>query len=146
VSAEAELRVVAAAARAGVDPGALARQAGGAARLISAPASRLDALGVVPGLAGELAAARRADIGEYVAELAAKGVVCVARSDTAYPAPLLELPDPPLAIFAAGAAAGPPPAIPGRALAIVGARRAGAPALALAAGSRPSRRDRACAS
>jgi DNA processing protein len=58
--------------------------------------------------------------------------VCVARSDPAYPAPLLELADPPLAVFAAGAAAGPPPAIPGRALAIVGARRAGAPALALA--------------
>jgi len=132
VSAEAELRVVAAAARAGVDPGALARRAGGAARLLSAPASRLDALGVVPGLAGELAAARRADIAEYVAGLAASGIVCVARSDPAYPAPLLELADPPLAVLAAGAGAGPPPAIPGRALAIVGARRAGAPALALA--------------
>ncbi|HET7171009.1 MAG TPA: DNA-processing protein DprA [Gaiellales bacterium] len=132
MSVEAELRVVAAAARAGVDAGALARRAGGPARLLSATASRLDALGVVPGFAGELAAARRVDAGEYVAELEARGIVCVARSDPAYPAPLLELADPPLAVFAAGAGAGPPPAIPGRALAIVGARRAGAPALALA--------------
>jgi DNA processing protein len=132
VSIEAELRVVSAGARAGVDPGALARRAGGPVRLLSATASRLDALGVVPGLAGELAAARRADIGEWVAQLAARGVVCIARSDPAYPAPLLELADPPLAVFASGAGAGPPPAVPGRALAIVGARRAGAPALALA--------------
>jgi DNA processing protein len=132
MSAEAELRVVAAAARAGVDAGALARRAGGAARLLSASASRLDALGVMPGLAGELAAARRLDLAGFIDNLQGRGIVCVARSDPAYPAPLQELHDPPLALFAAGAGAGPPPAVPGRALGIVGARRAGAPALALA--------------
>ena len=87
---------------------------------------------MVPGLARELAAARGCDVGEYAAELAERGIVCVARSDPAYPAPLRELADPPLAVFAMGAGAGPPPVVPGRALAIVGARRAGAPALALA--------------
>ena len=132
MSAEAELRVVAAAARAGVDAGALARRAGGAARLLTASASRLDALGVMPGLAGELVAARKMDLAEFAREMAARGIVCVARSDPAYPAPLRELADPPLAVFAAGAGAGPPPRVPGRALAIVGARRAGAPALTLA--------------
>ncbi|HSD01416.1 MAG TPA: DNA-processing protein DprA [Gaiellales bacterium] len=132
MSAEAELRVVAAAARAGVDAGALVRRARGAARLLQASASRLDALGVMPGLAGELVAARRLDLAEFVAELAGRGIVCLARSDPGYPAPLRELADPPLAVFAAGARAGPPPVVPGRALAIVGARRAGAPALALA--------------
>ena len=132
MSAESELRVIAAAARAGVDAGALARRAGGADRLLRASAKRLDALGVVPGLARELAAARGCDVGEYAAELAERGIVCVARSDPAYPAPLRELADPPLAVFAMGAGAGPPPVVPGRALAIVGARRAGAPALALA--------------
>jgi DNA processing protein len=132
MSAEAELRVVAAAARAGVDAGALVRRAGGAARLLTASTARLDALGVLPGLAGELVAARRLDLAEFLGDMAARGIVCVARSDAAYPAPLRELADPPLAVFAAGAAAGPPPALPGRALAIVGARRAGAPSLALA--------------
>ncbi len=132
MSAESELRVIAAAARAGIDAGALVRRAGGADRLLRASAKRLDALGVVPGLARELAAARAADVAEYTAELAGRGIVCVARSDPAYPAPLRELADPPLAVFAMGAGAGPPPVVPGRALAIVGARRAGAPALALA--------------
>jgi DNA processing protein len=132
MSVEAELRVLAAAARAGVDAGALVRRAGGAERLLRATASRLDALGVMPELAGELAAARRTDAAGFVAELAVRGVVCVARSDPAYPAPLRELADPPLAVFAMGAGAGPPLALPGRALAIVGARRASAPALALA--------------
>src|SRR5204862_1768536 len=83
-------------------------------------------------LAGELVAARKLDLAEFVGDMAARGIVCVARSDPAYPAPLRELADPPLAIYAAGAGAGPPPVVPGRALAIVGARRAGAPALALA--------------
>lgn len=132
MSVEAELRVVAAAARTGVDAGALVRRAGGAARLLSASAARLDALGALPGLAAELKAARRLDVVEFTGELAAGGIICVARSDPAYPAPLRALHDPPLAVFASGAAAGPPPQIPGKALAIVGARRAGAPALALA--------------
>jgi DNA processing protein len=132
MSAEAELRVVAAAARAGVDAGALVRRAGGAARLLSVPAARLESLGALPGLAAELKAARRLDTAEFIGELAARGIICVARSDPAYPAPLRELHDPPLAIFACGAGAGPPPVIPGRAVAIVGARRAGAASLALA--------------
>jgi DNA processing protein len=132
MSAEAELRVVAAAARAGVDAGALVRRAGGAARLLSVPAARLESLGALPGLAAELKAARRLDTAEFIGELAARGIVCIARSDPAYPAPLRELHDPPLAIFACGAGAGPPPVIPGRVVAIVGARRAGAASLALA--------------
>ena len=132
MSAEAELRVVAAAARAGVDAGALVRRVGGAHHLLHASAKRLDALGVVPGLARELAAARREDVAAYAAELAARGIVCIARSEPGYPPPLCELADPPLAVFAMGAGAGPPPVVPGRCLAIVGARRAGAPALALA--------------
>jgi DNA processing protein len=132
VSAEAELRVVAAAARAGVDAGALVRRVGGAHHLLHASAKRLDALDVVPGLARELAAARREDVAAYAAELAARGIVCIARSEPGYPPPLCELADPPLAVFAMGAGAGPPPVVPGRCLAIVGARRAGAPALALA--------------
>jgi len=131
-SAEAELRVVAAAARAGIDAGALVRRVGGAHQLLHASAKRLDALGVAPGLAHELAAARREDVAAYTADLAARGIVCIARSDPGYPAPLRELHDPPLAVFAVGAGAGPPLALPGRALGIVGARRAGAPALALA--------------
>lgn len=130
--AEAELRVVAAAARAGVDAGALVRRVGGAHQLLHTSAKRLDALGVAPGLAHELAAARREDVVAYTADLAARGIVCTARSDPEYPAPLRELHDPPLAVFAMGAGAGPPLALPGRALGIVGARRAGAPALALA--------------
>ena len=131
-SAEAELRVVAAAARAGIDAGALVRRVGGAHQLLHASAKRLDALGVAPGLAHELAAARREDIAAYTADLAARGILCIARSDPGYPSPLRELHDPPLAVFAMGTGAGPPLALPGRALGIVGARRAGAPALALA--------------
>lgn len=96
MSAESELRVIAAAARAGVDAGALARRAGGADRLLRASAKRLDALGVVPGLARELAAARGCDVGEYAAELAERGIVCVARSDPAYPLPCASWPIRPL--------------------------------------------------
>ena len=132
MTTEADLRVVAAAARAGVDAGALVRRAGGADRLLHASAKRLDALGVMPGLAGELAAARRDDVAAFVEELKGRGIVCIARSDPGYPAPLRELADPPLAVFAMGAGAGPPLALPGRGLGIVGARRGGAPALALA--------------
>jgi DNA processing protein len=124
--------VVAAAARAGVDAGALARRAGGPDRLLHASAKRLDALGVAPVLAHELAAARREDVAAYTADLAARGIFCIARSDPGFPAPLRELADPPLVVFAAGAGACARPAVSGRAIAIVGARRAGAPALALA--------------
>ena len=88
MSVDAELRVVAAAARAGVDAGALARRAGGAARLLGASASRLDSLGVMPGLAGELVAARKLDLAEFAGDMAARGIVCIARSDPSYPAPL----------------------------------------------------------
>ena len=82
-------------------------------QLLHASAKRLDALGVAPGLAHELAAARRDDVAAFTADLAARGIVCIARSDPGYPAPLRELHDPPLAVFAMGAGAGPPLALPG---------------------------------
>ena len=46
MSAEAALRVVIAGARAGVEPGAIARRAGGPERLLAAAPAALDRLGV----------------------------------------------------------------------------------------------------
>ena len=88
---------------------------------------------MVPGLARELAAARAADVAEYTAELAARGIVCVARSDPAYPAPVARAGrSAPRRLRDGRRRPGRRRSFPGRALAIVGARRAGAPALALA--------------
>jgi DNA processing protein len=130
MSAEDELRVVIAAAAAGVDAGAAARRAGGAGALLRAAPRRLSALGIGGGLVDELRLARHADPAAYVAALAARGIRCVTRSDPAYPARVAELHDPPLALFLAGAG----PADGGTpALAVVGARRAGDGSLALAA-------------
>jgi DNA processing protein len=123
VSAEAALRVVIAGARAGIEPGAIARRAGGPERLLAAAPAMLDRLGVPESLARELRRARRTDPAAYRAELADAGTVCATAEEPAYPAALRDLRDPPLAVFMRGAlsAAQPPP--PGRAVAIVGARR-----------------------
>ena len=138
MSAESELRVIAAAARVGVDAGALARRAGGADRLLRASARRLDALGVVPGLARELAAARTSDVAEYTRELASAGSCALRAPTRRIPLPCASWPIRPSR--SSRWAPGPePPAVPGRALAIVGARRAGSPSPALARRARPSR-------
>ena len=131
MSVEDELRVVIAAAGAGVDAGAAARRAGGAGALLRAAPRRLAALGIAGGLVDELRLARHADPAAYVAGLEARGIRCITRSDPAYPARVAELHDPPLALFLTGTAAAAEDGTP--ALAVVGARRAGEGSLALAA-------------
>jgi DNA processing protein len=123
VSAEAALRVVIAGARAGVEAGALARRAGGAADLLHASPARLDRLGVTGSVRAELRRARGADVRAFRDELAASGTVCVTEHDPAYPPPLRDLADPPLAVFLRGALAAAPIPEAMRAVAIVGARR-----------------------
>jgi DNA processing protein len=123
VSAEAALRVVIAGARTGVEPGAIARRAGGPERLLAASPAVLDRLGVPDSLARELRRARRADVQAFRAELAATGTVCATVDEPAYPAALRDLHDPPIAVFLRGALAGAPLPAPGVAVAIVGARR-----------------------
>ena len=132
MSADAVMRVVIAAARAGIEPSALARRAGGAEALLAATPKRLDRLGVPESLRGELRQARTADVGTFRQELASSGTTCLTGFDSAYPAGLHDLHDPPLAIFVRGALA--PDALPaGRAaVAIVGARRSSDAGLRLA--------------
>jgi DNA processing protein len=129
MSSDAVMRVVIAAARAGVEPSALTRRAGGPEALLRASATRLDRLGVPATLRDELRRARTADIEAYRAELAGTGTSCVTMFDHAYPADLRDLHDPPLAVFLRGALALPPeePAV-----AIVGARRSSDTGLRLA--------------
>jgi DNA processing protein len=129
VSADAVMRVVIAAARAGIEPSALARRAGGPGALLAATPRRLERLGVPESLAGELRRARTADVEAFRAELASTGTSCVTVFDPEYPAGLHDLHDPPLAVFLRGAVA--PPA-GGRSVAIVGARRSSDPGLRLA--------------
>jgi DNA processing protein len=123
MSAEAIVRVVIAAARAGVEPAAVVRRAGGAAALLAAGSKRLDALGVPATLQGELRRARDADVGEYRRGLADSGTLCVTVAEPAYPAGLRHLPDPPLAVFLRGYLAQFPAQADRPAVAIVGARR-----------------------
>jgi DNA processing protein len=123
VSAEAALRVVIAGARAGIEPGGIARRAGGPEKLLTAPAGRLERLGLPDSFAQELRRARRADVAAFRAELAESGTVCATLADAAYPAALRELHDPPLAVFRRGALAETPLPAPASAVAIVGARR-----------------------
>jgi DNA processing protein len=123
VSAEAALRVVIAGARCGVEPGAIARRAGGPDRLLAAAPAALDRLGVPDSFARELRRARRADVAGFRSELAESGTVCATIDDSGYPAALRELHDPPLAVFVRGALSDAPPPPPGGAVAIVGARR-----------------------
>jgi DNA processing protein len=123
VSAEAALRVVIAGARTGVEPGAIARRAGGPERLLAAAPAALDRLGVPDSFAREIRRARRADVAAFRAELAETGTVCATLADPGYPAALHELHDPPLAVFLRGALAGASLPTPGGAVAIVGARR-----------------------
>ncbi len=123
MSAEAALRVVIAGAQTGIEPGAIARRAGGPERLLAAAPAALDRLGVPESLARELRRARRADVAAYRAELAATGTVCATVDELAYPAALRDLHDPPLAVFLRGALVDAPLPAPGGAVAIVGARR-----------------------
>jgi DNA processing protein len=123
MSPETIIRVVIAAARAGVEPGGIVRRAGGPAALLGAGAKRLDALGVPATLRSELRRARDADVGEYRGELAGSGTVVVTVVEPAYPAGLRDLPDPPLAVFMRGHLAQLPPQGDRSAVAIVGARR-----------------------
>ena len=123
MSAEAALRVVIAGARAGIEPGAIARRAGGPERLLATAPAVLDRLGVPESLARELRRARRAEVGAYRAELAESGTVCATVEELAYPSALRDLHDPPLAVFLSGALAAAQLPAPGRAVAIVGARR-----------------------
>ncbi len=122
MTAEAILRVVIAGARAGVEPGATARRAGGPEALLHASTRSLDRLGVPAGFQTELRQARSADVAAYLQELAESGTACATVAHPAYPAALRDLADPPLAVFLRGAAAVPPPSERG-AVAIVGARR-----------------------
>jgi DNA processing protein len=123
VSAEAALRVVIAGARAGIEPGATARRAGGPDRLLAATAATLERLGVSATFARELRHARRADVGAFRAELAETRTVCTTFGELAYPEALRDLHDPPIAVFLRGVLAGAPLPGPGVAVAIVGARR-----------------------
>jgi DNA processing protein len=122
VTADAVLRVVIAGARAGVEPSATARRAGGPGALLAATPARLVRLGVPDTFQTELRRARTADVDAYRRELADSGMICATVADPAYPPALRDLHDPPLAVFLRGAAALPPPA-DRRAVAIVGARR-----------------------
>jgi DNA processing protein len=131
MTADPILRVVIAGARAGVEPGATARRAGGPEALLQASARRLDRLGVPAGFQVELRHARTTDVAAYLAELAESGTACATVADPTYPAALRDLADPPLAVFLHGAAAVPPPSDRG-AVAIVGARRPTDPGLRLA--------------
>ncbi|HEY8860349.1 MAG TPA: DNA-processing protein DprA [Gaiellales bacterium] len=129
MSAEAVMRVVIAAARAGVEPSALSRRAGGPEALLRASARRLDRLGAPERLRDELRRARTADIDAYRLELAGSGTSCVTVFDQGYPAGLHDLHDPPLAVFLRGAL---PLAADRPAVAIVGARRSSDTGLRLA--------------
>ena len=122
MSAEAALRIVMAGARAGIEPGGIARRAGGPEKLLAASPERLERLGVPDSFAQELRRARRADVAAFRAELAESGTICATLSDAAYPPALHELHDPPLAVFLRGAPADTPLPAPGAAVAIVGAR------------------------
>jgi DNA processing protein len=122
VTADAILRVVIAGARAGIEPGATARRAGGPEALLHAAPRRLDRLGVPAGFQTELRRARSADVAAYRQELAESGTTCATAVDPTYPAALQDLADPPLAVFLRGAAAVPLPSERGT-VAIVGARR-----------------------
>jgi DNA processing protein len=132
LSAEAVMLVVIAAARAGVEPSALTRRAGGPKALLAATAKRLDRLGVPETLRAELRRVRVADIEAYRVELAGSGTSCVTVFDAPYPAGLRDLHDPPLAVFLRGGLA--PIALPADrpAVAIVGARRSSDAGLRLA--------------
>lgn len=123
MSAEAALRVVIAGARTGIEPGAIARRAGGPEKLLAATAAALERLRLPDSFARELRRARRADVEAFLSELAETGTVCATVDDPGYPAALRDLHDPPLAVFLRGAlaeAAMPPPR---GVVAIVGARR-----------------------
>jgi DNA processing protein len=132
VSADPIVRVVIAAARAGVEPAGTVRRAGGPAALLAASPRRLDALGVPATFQAELCDARDADVGEYRRELADSATVCVTVAEPAFPAGLRDLPDPPLAVFLRGALATLPPQGDRMAVAIVGARRPTDPGLRIA--------------
>jgi len=123
MSAEAALRVVIAGARAAIEPGGIARRAGGPEKLLAASPERLERLGLPESFARELRRARRADVAAFRAELAESGTVCVTLADAAYPAALRELHDPPLAVFLRGALREAPLPAPAAVVAIVGARR-----------------------
>ena len=123
MSADAILRIVMAAGRAGVEPGGIVRRAGGPAALLSAGRKRLNGLGVPATFQVELGRARDADPGEFRRELADSETVCVTAAEPAYPAGLRDLSDPPLAVFVRGRLAPLPPQGDRSAVAIVGARR-----------------------
>jgi DNA processing protein len=130
MSADAVVRVVIAAARAGIEPSALTRRAGGAEALLAARPKRLDRLGVPETMRDELRRARTADTDAFRAGLAASGTICLTGFDPAYPPGLHDLHDPPLAVFLRGARAR--RLLDGPAVAIVGARRASDSGLRLA--------------
>jgi DNA processing protein len=122
MTADAVMRVVIAGARAGIEPTATTRRAGGPEALLAATPRRLDQLGVPATFQAELRDARSADIEAYRRELGESGTVCATVSEPTYPAALRDLHDPPLAVFLRGAATVPPPS-DRAAVAIVGARR-----------------------
>jgi DNA processing protein len=123
MSADAIIRVVIAGARAGVEPSAAARRAGGPEALLAAPPRRLDRLGVPATFQAELRRARSADVEAFRCELQGSGTTCVTVFDAGYPAGLRDLSDPPPAVFLRGVLADAPPPGDRAAVAIVGARR-----------------------
>ncbi len=132
MSADAVMRVVIAAARAGIEPSALARRAGGPEALLAATPRRLDRLGVPASLRDELRRARSADVDAFRSELASSETACLTVFDPAYPAGLHDLHDPPLAIFVRGVLSTEPFPAGREAVAIVGARRSSDAGLRLA--------------
>ena len=117
---EAGLRIAVAGAESGVETAPLGRRAGGWRRLLALDRRGLGRLGAPPAFVEALLRACRMDVGRYRGGLAARGIHCAGFDELGYPPALLELADPPAAVYMIGAtdllfaAAG---------LAIVGSRR-----------------------
>lgn len=120
MSGGAGLRIALAGAQAGVEPAWLASKTGGATALVRMSPRALGRIGVPADFASALARARATDIVAYRSELAERGIRCAGIDDSEYPGELLDLADPPVAVFWRGSkelAAG------ARRVAIVGSRQ-----------------------
>ncbi|HUZ83504.1 MAG TPA: DNA-processing protein DprA, partial [Gaiellales bacterium] len=128
MSVHDELRVALAGARSGTLPTAAARAAGGCSRLVRMHVRDLRRLGLPAVFASELASTRALDADHLRRALSPAGGEVACLSESAYPAPLRELHDPPVAVFTRGAG-GPAGRVGQPAIAVVGSRRASDPGL-----------------
>ncbi|MGN6378257.1 MAG: DNA-processing protein DprA [Gaiellales bacterium] len=122
------LRIALAGAEAGVEPAWLARRSGGAAKLARMSRAALVRMGAPEDFAAALGRARATDIGAYRERLSRGGIRCAGVDDPGYPPELLELADPPVAVFMRGAGELRPGT---QRVSIVGSRRPSDPGLAL---------------